>query len=228
MIPRVMVGTSPFLGAGQFGHRALLYRRTFYHRPENIVTLLEYCAEELGVTGVQALADPVIIGAVREADPDLDVVAVVGLRNLEEELEMLEDLNLRAVLLHASRVDGEDVEEVSAELDEIRGRLDVPVGIATHRPDETLPKWEEAEGAADVYMVPLNPVGAFMGDQKAVEELLAETDRTVIAKKVLAAGSLSPEEGLPYAARYADAVAVGITGEKEAEETLRIAKRYFG
>jgi len=227
LIPRIMVGTSPFLGAGQFGHRALLYRRTFYHRPENIVALLEYCAEELGVTGVQALADPIIIGALRDADPDLDVVAVVGLRNLEEELEMLEDLNLRAVLLHASCVDGEDVGEVSVMLDEIRSRLDVPVGIATHRPDETLPRWEDKK-TADVYMVPMNPVGAFMGDQKAVEELLAETDRTVIAKKVLAAGSLPPEEGLPYAARYADAVAVGITGKKEAEETLRIAKRYFG
>ncbi|WP_457620478.1 hypothetical protein [Methanopyrus sp.] len=227
MIPRVMVGTSPFIGAGQFGHRALLYRRAFYHRPENIVALLEYCAEELGVTGVQALADPVIVGALRDADPELEVVAVVGLRNLEEELEMVEDLNLRAALLHASCVDGEDVGEVSAKLDELKSRLGVPVGIATHRPDEVLPKWEDKK-AAEVFMVPLNPVGAFMGDRETVEKILTRTDRTVIAKKVLAAGSLSPEEGLPYAARYADAVAVGITGKKEAEETLRIAKKYFG
>ncbi|WP_457614692.1 hypothetical protein [Methanopyrus sp.] len=227
MIPRIMVGTSPFLGAGQFGHRAILYRRTFYHRPENIVALLEYCAEELGVTGVQALADPVIIGALRDVDPDLEVVAVVGLRNLEEELETLEDLNLSAVLLHARCVDGKDVEEVSVRLDELRSRLDVSVGIATHRPDETLPKWEDKK-TAEVYMVPLNPIGAFMGDQETVEGTLARTDRTVIAKKVLAAGSLSPEEGIPYASRYADAVTVGITEKREAEETLRVAKKYFG
>ncbi|MEO2241099.1 MAG: hypothetical protein ABGY09_03420, partial [Euryarchaeota archaeon] len=130
-------------------------------------------------------------------------------------------------LLHASRVDGRDPDDVLRDLNRLRDRFGVPVGIATHRPDVTLPSWEERDGV-DVYMVPLNPRGDFMGDRNRVEELLEDTDRTVIAKKVLAAGSVPPEEGLPYAARYADAVAVGITSRREADETLPIARRCFG
>jgi len=227
LLPRVMVGTSPFLGAGQFGPRALEYRRRFYERPDNITRLVEYCAERHDVHGVQALADPVIARALRRVEHDLEVVAVVGLGPLREDARTIEGMNLRAVLLHASRVDGRDPDDVLRDLDRLRDRFGVPVGIATHRPDATLPAWEERDGV-DVYMVPLNPRGAFMGDRSRVEELLEDTDRTVIAKKVLAAGAVPPEEGLPYAAQYADAVAVGITSREEADETLPIARRCFG
>ncbi len=226
LIPKVMIGTSPFLGAGQFGPRAITYREKFYEQPRNITRLVEYCAKRHGVRGVQALADPVIVQALREVEHDLEVVAVVGLGPLREDVRTIDGMNLRAVLLHASLVDGRDPDDVLPLLRELRDRFEVPVGIATHRPDATLPRWESREGV-DVYMVPLNPEGAFMGDRKRVEEILEDTDRTIIAKKVLAAGSIPPEEGIPYAAQYADAVAVGITSRDEANETLPIAKEHF-
>ncbi|MCD4843866.1 MAG: hypothetical protein K8R25_05200 [Methanosarcinales archaeon] len=35
MIPQIMLSTSPFIGAGQFGARSMEYKRTFYGQPEN-------------------------------------------------------------------------------------------------------------------------------------------------------------------------------------------------
>ncbi len=226
-LPPVMVGTSPFLGAGQFGTRALLYRRTFYENPENITALLEYCALELGVDGVQPIADPVIVDAVLAADADLRCVTVVGLHDLETEVELALTLDSEAVLLHASRVDGRPPEDVAEELDRLRDHWNV-VGFATHEPHVTLPEWEGTDVRVDVYMVPLNPMGAFMGDRETVESIVRESKALVVAKKVLAAGRLEPSEAIPYAAELADALALGVTSRREAEETLSLAARHMG
>jgi len=226
-LPPVMVGTSPFLGAGQFGHRALLYRRTFYEKPENITALLEYCALELGVEGVQPIADPVIVDAILAVDADLRCVTVVGLHDLTSELELAAALDSEAVLLHANRVDGRPVEDVCEDLDEVRENWGT-VGIATHEPHVTLPRWESSGERVDVYMVPLNPLGAFMGDKETVETVLKNTETVVVAKKVLAAGRLPPSEGIPYAARLADAMALGVTSRGEADETLTLAMKFMG
>ncbi len=226
-LPPVMVGTSPFLGAGQFGHRALLYRRTFYENPENITALLEYCALELGVEGVQPIADPVIVDAILAVDADLRCVTVVGLHDLTSELELAAALDSEAVILHAGKVDGRDVRIVCEDLDRLRENWNI-VGIATHHPHVTLPRWESAGESVDVYMAPLNPLGAFMGDKETVETVLRSTKTVVVAKKVLAAGRIPPSEGIPYAARLADSMALGVTSRGEAEETLTLAMEAMG
>jgi len=61
-IPRVLLGTSPFIGAGQFGRRAAFYYNYFYENPKNIVKII-HKAVDLGVTGVQALPFRPIFGA---------------------------------------------------------------------------------------------------------------------------------------------------------------------
>ncbi len=49
-IPRILLGTSPFIGSGQFGSKASLYYTHFYENPQNIVKVM--CkAVDLGVTG---------------------------------------------------------------------------------------------------------------------------------------------------------------------------------
>ena len=39
-IPRILLGTSPFIGAGQFGIRAQFYYEHFYQNPGNIVKIV--------------------------------------------------------------------------------------------------------------------------------------------------------------------------------------------
>ncbi|MFQ6074099.1 MAG: hypothetical protein ACE5KC_02655, partial [Candidatus Bathyarchaeia archaeon] len=50
-IPRILLGTSPFIGSGQFGSRAASYYEHFYGHPENIAKII-LAAVDLGVTGV--------------------------------------------------------------------------------------------------------------------------------------------------------------------------------
>ena len=62
-IPSVSLGTSPFIGAGQFGPRAEEYYRQFYLNPMNIEAIIKK-STELGVPAVQALTYDKIIKAI--------------------------------------------------------------------------------------------------------------------------------------------------------------------
>ncbi|TKJ28559.1 MAG: hypothetical protein CEE40_11360, partial [Chloroflexi bacterium B3_Chlor] len=50
----------------------------------------------------------------------------------------------------------------------------------------------------------------------------------IIAIKPLAAGRLSPQEGIEYVSDRAAGLAVGVASREEAEETFGIAKEHFG
>lgn len=39
-LPHLMLGTSPFIGAGQFGSRSSEYRKRFFDNPDNMTELL--------------------------------------------------------------------------------------------------------------------------------------------------------------------------------------------
>jgi hypothetical protein len=50
-IPRILLGTSPFVGAGQFGARAHEYYSQFYRNPRNITKIILKAAN-LGIAGI--------------------------------------------------------------------------------------------------------------------------------------------------------------------------------
>jgi len=52
-IPQILLGSSPFIGAGQFGSRASFYYYHFYRNPKNIMEII-LKAVDLGITGFQA------------------------------------------------------------------------------------------------------------------------------------------------------------------------------
>ena len=66
-LPVALVGTSPFVGAGQFGPRALALHARFFGRPGAVAEVLE-AAVEAGAGGVQALSYPFIVEAIRRKD----------------------------------------------------------------------------------------------------------------------------------------------------------------
>ncbi|RLG61005.1 hypothetical protein DRN86_01100 [Candidatus Geothermarchaeota archaeon] len=228
-IPRVLLGTSPFIGAGQFGFRSLLYYRAFYDNPERIARII--CKSyEIGVRGIQVLPYSFIIKAIKEAEKSLDSgLIVVGSIEDERDIEMFKDVNTVAVLTHASVTDVKDVKLVYKLLDKAKdeGYL---TGVATHKPYSIL-KWiRDKELKMDLLMLPINKEGIFAdGDMKKIVELIEDVrkDKIIIAKKALAAGRLKPETALKYVAEIADVVAIGVASEKEAEESFSIALRYF-
>ena len=84
-------------------------------------------------------------------------------------------------------------------------------------------------------MFPLNVTGyvypGYDGRETAQDraQIVRETPKPFILIKVLGAGRISPEEGLPFVfenAKPADLVCVGFGTDKEAEEVVRMVDRF--
>ena len=80
-------------------------------------------------------------------------------------------------------------------------------------------------------MVPVNKIGYLMDCDVFMEkgrvklgDLIKDLDKTVIAKKTLAAGILTPEDAFNYlkTVDFADLITVGIASVTETEETFGI------
>jgi hypothetical protein len=227
-MPAVSLGTSPFIGAAQFGPKAIHLRERFLNHPENMVTLIVKAAG-LGVPSIQVLPFPEIIYAVKVAqkqtEKEIATYFTVGIGDIEVELSMAAEIGSKIVFIHGSISDRCDERELVSLYQKISSAGFIP-GIATHQPDKTIP-WVENSGLKfKVYMVPINPLGYLMGkDPDYTIELLKESKKKVIAKKILAAGKVSPHEGLSYlrSLNIVDGLTVGITSLEEMDQTFKIA-----
>ena len=229
-IPRVLLGTSPFLGAGQFGSRAPEYFERFHEHPENMVNLIMH-AWKIGMRGIQAVAFPRIIEAIETARNregiDPIVVGTVVPNEVENGIELLKRIDARVGLLHGMETDHFDVNMLSNHLYLIRKAGMIP-GLATHRVLPTLERLIESKLDYQVLMLPLNPRGIMIGDVDALLEEIPKVKCPIIAKKVLGAGKIPPPESLPWVASQGVAgVALGVASEAEAEETFGLALKLF-
>ncbi|NIN64263.1 MAG: hypothetical protein GTO63_06105 [Anaerolineae bacterium] len=227
-VPAVMLGTSPFIGAGQFGKKAEFYYNRFFLQPENIIDIVVR-AVELGVNAVQVIAYHQVLEAVHEAAKrtrtELFLMGTVGLGSIEREIRMVLDVGAQGVLVHGSLAD-RDMPFACQHLAKLREQ-GLVTGIATHRPGMTIPRVEEMEEVA-LILSPFNKLGRFMDPSvDSTLQAIESTSKPIIAMKPLAAGRLSPQEGLAYLPGKVAGVAVGIASVKEAEETFAVAKRYF-
>jgi hypothetical protein len=227
-VPAVMLGTSPFIGAGQFGKKAELYYNQFFLQPENIIGIVVR-AVELGVNAVQVIAYHQVLEAVQEAAKrtrtDLFLMGTVGLGSIEREIEMVLDVGAQGMIVHGSLAD-RDMPFARQHLANLREQ-GLVTGIATHRPGMTIPRVEEMEEVA-LILSPFNKLGKFMDPSvDSALQALESTSKAIMAMKPLAAGRLRPQEGLSYLSGKVSGVAVGIASVEEAEETFAVAKTYF-
>jgi len=227
-LPAVSLGTSPFIGAGQFGSRALTYRRLFFDNPANMVDLMVYAAE-LGVPCVQLLAVDRILDAFRESKGqsgvDLACTLTIGFGDKDWELNQASDINPQVVFLHAIVTDRLDLRGIERWLKDIRNLGLVP-GCVTHKPARVLPVLLRSSLDIAAFMVPFNREGILMDCKPdALIKILDSIEQLVIAKKTLAAGTLSPSDSLPFVAQYSqiDGLALGLTSREEMKESLSIA-----
>lgn len=227
-IPRILLGTSPFLGACQFGVRAYQYYKRFFENPRNITDLVIE-AINVGVRGIQLVAYREIAEAVRQAQVEtgVELVIVGGLPfdKPEEGLDCLSSLPTKVVLLHGEETDRLNFKVLESWFGKIRDTGFIP-GVATHKPDRTLPELLESKLDFQVVLLPFNALGYLMGKKEKVMDTVLRREKKFIAMKPLAAGRLEPREALDYvfSCEGIDSAAVGVATFEEVRETFSIAK----
>lgn len=237
-LPRTLLGTSPFVGASQFGHRARLYILDLYRKPEAMARIM-IKSYQLGVRGIQLLPYPPVVESLKMASDEgcpLDIVGTVRLQEANDDLKLFSNLGAKAIMLHADITDRENWDYIGKKLDEINDTGAIS-GLVTHMPFKTTKKIIESPIGNDfqLYMVPVNRLGYLMDcdthgpdEREHFREMIHELGKTVIAKKVLAAGIMTPDDAFDYLKKldYVDMVALGIASEDEAEETfLKLLQR---
>jgi hypothetical protein len=222
--PRVMIGTSPFIGASQFGDRSYFYLSHFYENPSNMVKILVDAAME-GCNAVQAIAYPRILSSIKEAERvsgrEFFILGSAGVGSLEDEVSSLLSSGAKCIVSHGSYADREQsVERLRAEIR----------GIATHLPGITIPK-VLSDPEVDVILAPINKNGKFMRPSReesldAIEKA-RERGKKVIAMKPLAAGQLKPDKAFSWLSGRVDGIAFGIASKEEMKACLDAAESYF-
>ncbi len=232
LIPKLMLGTSPFIGAGQFGTKAYDYQQRFLCNERNMTRLFIKSAL-LGVAAVQLIAYEPLINALNAAREELEADFVVAVtipsgRAFERYVELLKPLPPEFIAIHALSCDALDP-RITGWIKEIQA-AGSSSGAATHLPGETIPELDAAGFAFAVYFAPLNIVGYAMApDYASTLQALDRTEKQVIAIKPLAAGRVKPTRDVfEFLYRHVDSVSVGIVSEAEMEETYAAAKTVAG
>ncbi|MBC8521784.1 MAG: hypothetical protein H8D26_07345 [Methanomicrobia archaeon] len=228
-IPELMLGTSPFIGAAQFGRKAYEYRKMFFYNERNMEKLFIKSAT-LDVNAVQLIVYEPLVIALTEAEKETGekffiAATITSGRKFDNDLDLIKPLKPEIVAIHALFCDALD-DRINGWIKKIRAMGASPAA-STHYPGDTIAEMDEAGFDFDVYLAPVNPVGYAMDpDYESTLKALETTDKQVIAIKPLAAGSLKPTESLfKFIYRYAASISVGITSEEEMEETYSVAKR---
>jgi hypothetical protein len=233
-IPRTLLGTSPFVAAPQFGHRARLYQIDLYNNPENIFKIIKK-SFEMGINGIQVIPYPPVIEAINlavEAGISMDIIGTVRPEKENEDIEIFSDLNAVSMMIHGVTTDAGNWDFIESYLLKIKDEGAIP-GLVTHRPFQTTQKLLKSPllDLFDIYSVPVNKLGYLMDcdmygvdERSELDNMIRELDKTVMAKKILAAGVLKPDEAFNYlkTVDFTDIVALGIASETEAMETFKL------
>lgn len=234
IMPRILLGTSPFIAATHFGHRSRLYQLDLYNQPENIVKIIKR-SYELGIQGIQLTPFPPVVDAFRKAVDDgceMKIIGTVRPNKEKEDINLLSELGADAMLLHADITDTYDWAAISHYLKIIEMKNSIS-GLITHKPFETTSKLLNSpiRDLFNLYMVPLNKLGylmdtnIFMDKERAeFRNLIKKLDKIIIANKTLAAGILTPNEAFNYikTVDFVDLITIGIASEAEAVETFNL------
>ena len=233
-IPGTLLGTSPFIGAAHFGHRARLYQLDLYNKPENIKKVIKK-SYELGITGIQLVPYEPVVKALKWAINDgcnVDIIGTVRPDHENEDMELLNELEANAMLIHGAVTDRLNYDFLVEKLEDIN-QIGAIAGLTTQKPFNTTKSLLKSSilNLFDIYMIPINKTGylmdtdVFMDKERAeLRDLIKKIDKKIIANKTLAAGILTPSDAFDYLKTldYVDLITVGIASETEAEETFNL------
>lgn len=239
-LPRVLCGTSPFVGSPQFGDAAEQWLKRFFDHPERMSELFD-CFCRLGYPGAHVTAFPTVIEAARLTKESHDLKVAVSLlpKNWEENLKEALVLDPEVVFVHGAMTDRfleKRLDDLKACFETIRDGNSFP-GLATHDTCHTLrvlqseenPLQDEAFGL----LLPINKAGQYVGGTIAeMEDVLSTTDNRhpVMGMKTLASGKIPPLEALEYVFGVPSVrvVAVGVTERWQADQIAEVVDSLHG
>ncbi|MDQ7778265.1 MAG: hypothetical protein RDV41_00970 [Planctomycetota bacterium] len=233
VFPSVLLGTSPFIGAGQFGDKSYFYHQHFYENPDNIVPVLEE-GFKLGCNAVQLIAYPALVRAVErtveKTNIPIFVLATVGLGDLQAEIADVARLNPQCLLIHGAYTD-KNFAGIDRHLKMIRERFPKMItGVATHNPGIIIEKAVKIPNV-DVILSPFNKSGIFMRpSQEMTIEAVAAARKAgckVFAMKTLAAGTIPVHEAFGFLKNQVHGLTVGLASTTEIRETLDHLRKLY-
>lgn len=223
-IPIVSIGTSPFMGAGQFEQKAYYWAQKFLNNPDLVAELLIVCAEN-GCNGIEMIPIGRIPEAVKLIKDRFPEFTVLGSTYWSKpyRIDELNEYGAKIIFIHGSIADRRNIEEIEILIKKIRNCDKIP-GIATHEPIKTIPFIENSGLDCPAILTPFNKLGLFMENQKELENIVDHSDKFIMGMKTLAAGRLKPKEAYKYIKEHnISAVAIGMVSEEEIKETVPIA-----
>lgn len=149
---------------------------------------------------------------------------------LQLELAPFRKFDVPAVVLHGHIADlalvNDNIKVFDVYCDLIRNSFKSEPFIATHNFGRSLPKYEEWNLDISGVHASFNKKGFMMRPTASVcEELLEKTNKYILAKKILAGGTLSPEEAFEYVkGKKICTVVIGLGSIQEVYHTAAIAK----
>lgn len=223
-IPLVSVGTSTFIGAGQFGKNARIYRKRFLNNPDEILGILEACYL-VGGRGIEVIPAGKIPEAVKLFSETHDDFVVTGstFPGPDPMIEELVEMNAQVIFVHASVSDQKN-ERLSQLLEDVSSHGVIP-GIAVHNPVSTLNYAFQNLPEIKTFLVPFNTKGIFMGNQKEVEHLVdSHLDCAFMGMKTLGVGKIDPEIAYTYISNHnICCTAIGMVTVEEVSITINSA-----
>jgi len=227
-IPLVTAGTSPFIGAGQFGFKGLKWRETFLNNSKAMVEILE-ASYHAGAKGIEAIPVGKIIEATRIMVETYGDYIVTGSTypSGDNGIEALVEVGAKLIFVHGIISDKRDQKLIEL-LDEIDSRGIIP-GIATHDPIPTIEYAIENSLNVRAFLIPFNAKGDINGNQKDLEAIVNTTKKySFIGMKTLAAGTIDPKKAFKYISKHnIKAVTIGMVTVQEAESSTKIALKYL-
>ncbi len=230
-IPRITIGTSPFMGAGQFGPLGFVWRSEFFQNAEKMANLMQL-SYEYGAKGVEVIPAGQILTAAlltQEKYPEFTILGSTFWERGKNDFRISELIkaDTKIIFLHGSISDQRDLHLIRPLLSKIREAGNIP-GMATHYPLYTIPFIQKNKLDCPAILLPFNYRGEFMGNQKAVEEIVDSMEYFFVAMKPLAAGKIPPRKAFPYLGKHnISAVTIGMVTEEEVIETVTEAKKVF-
>ncbi|RLE88140.1 MAG: hypothetical protein DRJ49_05450 [Thermoprotei archaeon] len=232
-IPRVLLGTSPFIAAGQFGVRSFEYELRFVDNPKAVERVVRKSLE-IGVRGIHVLPYPWVYEGVKSAlesfEEKITIVGTLLPDDIEFSIRALLDLSATITLVHGVISDMRSESELKFHLEACR-EVSPITGVVVHEPMKTLTWLKKMDFEIDIVMAPINRLGKFLDTTlESVIEIYRELGIPIIGKKVLAAGMLKPKTALEFIRElpFINSVALGVASSEEAEETFKIAFEFLG
>ena len=219
-----MTGTSPFIGAGQFGSNARMWRREFLNHIDAMVDVLKACYQA-GGRGIEAIPAGKICEAAKIMKETHNDYVITGstFPGPDPLIEDLIDVGAKLIFVHGMVADNKNIKLINL-LDEISSRGVIP-GIAAHNPISTLTYAFENSLNVKAFLIPFNANGTFMGNQKTLEEIINyNVNYSFIGMKTLAAGKIEPQKAFDYISKHnICSVAIGMVSVEQAEISTKIA-----